>query len=195
MATMTSFFANSISDENIIDYDDDDGHDTMAKKSRWRRWWWRWQWTQQSTRCRTMMRWYNMREYMMTWCNTMRHEGTQQSIMVGSQQMSGQWWALHATINCWWQLGGRRREKVMSLLWENKGGGMADTILWKFFSSSKSTPNLHYTLPGAEREPQPIPCASGEEDCSISAMMGSCLGSDQGMDWMGDCQYFFCHNL
>jgi hypothetical protein len=32
--------------------------------------------------------------------------GNNNRIMVGSQQMSGLWWAQHATINCWWQLGG-----------------------------------------------------------------------------------------
>ncbi len=109
--------------------------------------------------------------------------------------MSGRWQAQHATINCWWQLGGRRREKEMSSLRVNKGGGTADTILWKILISSKSTPNLQYTLPGAEKGQQPIPHASREEDCSISAMMGSCLGPDQGTDWMGDINTFFCHNL
>jgi hypothetical protein len=66
----------------------------------------------------------------------------------------------------------RRWVKEMSWGWDNKGGATADAILRKLLTSTKSTSNLHYTLPGAERGPRHIPHESREEDCSISTMMG-----------------------
>ena len=91
-------------------------------------------------------------------------------IMIKRATITGSWWAANrcqaygehstqqSTAGDSW--GGRRREKETSSLRVNKGGGTVDTILWKLLSSLKSTPNLQYTLPGAERGPQPSPHAS-----------------------------------